>query len=346
MSTAAPKRITGNSQVVLSELKGVPGFMACIKDLQKKTGASLPVVMKSEIASVCKIALSRSRKPAKPNEMKKEGRLELGRNMGVTRYGENPKRTKAGMNPVALVNPWAGAAGATRKNRSAKLSLTGASQLSRNTPGKVTINLGVKSGAPVGRLWHRSDTPKPGSTSNNRLVFANVNSSKSLETAANTRGVKYHFSNAQWQHVVSVKRTWEQQVKNYEKIHVLSSGFSRKSWIDMCGSVGITPAMMKAVSPQSVSIDKYLKTRASNGRDYVNGTGAYTDKTMPIIGTYNHGFILVNKFPRIIKIGGKKALASAITTRKQAFSWAMRKGVFNDVKAVRSRYPLLFNTTN
>lgn len=118
-------------------------------------------------------------------------------------------------------------------------------------------------------------------------------------------------------------------------------GLTKRSWYQ----IGIDLKLPMKPQPRYVSGSK-----PSNGKDYKNGFGT---KHLTSGGLF---FALENNYPALISgraikksksgktrsINGHAILQRAISTRLRAFTYEVRKGVFDDLKMRAARHPGVF----
>ena len=102
-------------------------------------------------------------------------------------------------------------------------------------------------------------------------------------------------------------------------------GLARLSWLQVADSLGIEiPGVRESLR----------NVKGSDGRSYINGRG--TDQS----GLEALRYELANWMPALTGgLDGEGILARAGATREAAFDIALSKGVFDDIAALRSRYP-------
>lgn len=205
---------------------------------------------------------------------------------------------------------------------------------------KISVNAGIKSGAPVGRVWLTEDS------SDKR--FNATKKTKTHYIISGDDGRRRHWSNERWaraqallkQAEAAAHMTAEQMtVKSAKRRKKISGrGLSKLSWVQIGDSMGIPvkcPEFVRKAIPQ-------------DGQVRVNGTGQRKRSGATI---YNE---IVNRSPLLVSGGRKPSpgtqghaiLQRAIKTRLSAFQNAVKHGVFQDLKARAQRFPGVFVGAN
>lgn len=123
-----------------------------------------------------------------------------------------------------------------------------------------------------------------------------------------------------------------------ERKRIGARGLARQSWVQIADAIGVD---IESVPPGG-SAQSALARRAIavNGRSYLNGRAIQEAAQDAFLLT------LVNESPIVIKRDGAGRMQRAIDARTTAFNIALRKGVFQNVKARAQRYPGIFVSAN
>lgn len=219
----------------------------------------------------------------------------------------------------------------SRRALGRKFGLTTASDL-----GGVTVNLGIKSGKPIGRVWRRVSKPNGGRGRFLMIGQMNdkLNSVRWLKLRKNGTWGKYSSSITPVMHIID-------SLPGYIKRGRESVGLARQSWVQIADALGIDLASVEGGGTLSAQgIAKARAAIASNGNKYSNGNG------VQLTGAEKAQIRLINSLPYGTAIGLDGLLARVISGRAKYFERNYAAGAFDSARNIARAYPWMRVTTS
>lgn len=217
----------------------------------------------------------------------------------------------------------------SRRALGSKYMLTTASKV-----GDVTINLGIKPGKPIGRVWRRVGS----NGGKGRFLLIGqmpekMNSVRWLKLRKNGTWGKYSSAIVPVLHVID-------NIERYIKTGRGAAGLSRQSWVQIADGLGLKLEQIASGGASPQVIAQARAALAANGKKYVNGSGdqVATDAKAQIT--------LTNSLPWGVSAGLDRMLAAVVSGRTKYFERNYAKGTFDTTRNIARAYPWMRVTTS
>jgi hypothetical protein len=180
--------------------------------------------------------------------------------------------------------------------------------------GMRTINLGVN--GPYGRVWLRTPRDKwnlvlgPGFARN-----------------------AHHVKAGDWIDVKETVEDYRSALKRQLDHGTRARGLARQSWLQCIDAMGVD---VDKVPPLYVKVPARVRSAMGGGMRRQNGTAIRGQS-----GRDELTITVINSYPRQADMEFGRILASARDQRTKAMTMELHKGVFDDVKTLERRYPIL-----
>jgi hypothetical protein len=199
----------------------------------------------------------------------------------------------------------------------------------------VTINSGRRGGEP-GRIWvvrdeaSRQWTKKTGKTGFTPQRVGMIRPDLGVEF------LNRHLANSQWAETVDRVNVWRDYYKAFYPKLQRASGLARQSVLQIADSLGIDLTQVEGGGVSDAGIAKARAAIASNGKNYVNGSGTESGDDVKYYVT------LINRLPYNQRIKMDSTLAMVIQGRAKYIEKSYEKGAFDSIERTRRAFPNLF----
>lgn len=220
---------------------------------------------------------------------------------------------------------------ADQADKRARLRYLRDQQLTGRNPGVgVTVNAGVRKGAPYGRVFLRTSTGHW-----RRSHEAGFKPVAGMPRPGRKKAGD-RYSERDWLLVRSVVETVKRGIAPARAAGKRTIGLARQSWVQIADALGIRLESVKGGGKLSAAgIAKARAAIASNGQRYANGLGTLERKAYETIVT------LTNRYPAGHRIGMDRTLRAVAIGRVRYFEENMRRGVFRTIASTARAYPYL-----
>lgn len=199
--------------------------------------------------------------------------------------------------------------------------------------GDVTVNEGIR--GPFGWVWvktRQSDQVGRKGAAGKPFKFAGT----IHPTTYQFRPMNYHWKRGTWIDIQEVAADVRIALAKNIPRGRQSIGLSRQSVIQIADDLGIDLGSVKGGGTLAESgIAKARAAMASTGHKYKNGSGrAFVEGHKDVLD-------LLNKYPRVQKMGMDRELLYIISGRAKFFQQSYAKGAFNSMRNTAKSYPWL-----
>lgn len=196
------------------------------------------------------------------------------------------------------------------------------------TNGKnLTVNAGVKAGAPFGRVWIRK---KDGVGF--RLAMA-ANFKAATLSGGSRDGARIHFSEDQWNRISQAAVSAVDAVARAVPAARKTAALARQSWILIADALGLKLENVPGGKLSSAQIAEARKAVAKGGAQINNGASIYQEAPGKVDAT------LINRLPYGRKIGLAGVLRGVVAGRAKFMRLAVAHGFDGGLRDTARLFP-------